>query len=57
MNENSGDHSTDQSSNSTIFVDNVESRQPWQPPVIEYFNLKYAMAGSSGSHRDGPGTS
>ena len=57
MIENSGDHSTDESSNSTIFVDNVEPRQPWQLPVIEYLNLKYAMAGAGLNRPDGFGSS
>jgi hypothetical protein len=41
MIENSGDPSMNEDSAST--VDNVEPRRPWQWPVIEYFNLKYAM--------------
>jgi hypothetical protein len=45
MIENSGDYSTDESSNSTVFVVKGEPRQPWKLPVIEYFNLKYSMAG------------
>jgi hypothetical protein len=46
MIENSGDPSMNEDGAST--VDNVEPRRPWQLPVIEYFNLKYAMTASSG---------
>jgi hypothetical protein len=47
MMANSGDPSMDEDSASTICVDNVEPRQPWKLPVIEYFNLKYATTSTT----------